>query len=145
MYGEFIYFSQVGQTISIFYLKELLFFFAWWTIYNNLIVTSFFNRANITCPPPNILQHICKHWFITHNQNHRSTPAKPKPIKVYPQAWQHEWIKKKLAADISKSAQTVKPIYDYIDIANMRCAEKQRATNGTYGQTLNIQRAIRRW
>jgi hypothetical protein len=69
----------------------------------------------------------------------------PAPIKVYPQAWQHEWIQKKLAADIAKSAQTVQPTEDDIVIANMRYAETQRATDDAYERTHNVQRINRRW
>jgi hypothetical protein len=68
-------------------------------------------------------------------RNTAPTPTAPESIKVYPQAWQHEWIQKKLAADIAKSAQTVKPTEDDIVIANMRYAEAQRAADEAYENT----------
>ena len=78
-------------------------------------------------------------------RNSAPTPVAPEPIKVYPTAWQHEWIQKKLAADIAKSAQTVKPSEDDIAIANMRYAEAQRAADEAYERTHNVERVNRRW
>ncbi len=78
-------------------------------------------------------------------RNTAPTPVAPEPVKVYPQAWQHEWIQKKLAADIAKSAQTVKPTEDDVAIANMRYAEAQRAADEAYERTHNIERVNRRW
>jgi hypothetical protein len=77
--------------------------------------------------------------------NTAPTPVAPIPIKVYPRAWQHEWIQKKLAADIAKSAQTVKPSKDDIVIANMRYAQAQRAADEAYERTHNVERVNRRW
>ncbi len=73
------------------------------------------------------------------------TPVAPESIKVYPRAYQHERIQNKLAADIAKSAQTVKPTEDDIVIANMRHAEAQRAADEAYERTHNIERVNRRW
>ncbi len=78
-------------------------------------------------------------------RNTPPTPVAPEPIKVYPQAWQHEWIQKKLAADIAKKAQTVKPTEDDIAIANMRYAEAQRAADEAYERTHKVERVNRRW
>jgi hypothetical protein len=78
-------------------------------------------------------------------RNTAPTPQAAEPIKVYPQAWQHEWIQKKLAADIAKSAQTVEPTEDDIAIANMRYAEAQRAADDAYERTHNVERVSRRW
>jgi hypothetical protein len=73
------------------------------------------------------------------------TPQTTEPIQVYPRAWQHERIQNKLAADIAKSAQTVKPSEDDIVIANMRYAEAQRAADEAYAQSHNVERVNRRW
>jgi hypothetical protein len=73
------------------------------------------------------------------------TPVAPEPVKVYPQAWQHEWIQKKLAADIAKSAQTVEPSADDLALASMRFAQAQRAADEAYAQTHNVERVNRRW
>jgi hypothetical protein len=53
--------------------------------------------------------------------------------------------RKKLAADIAKSAQTVKPSEDDIVIANMRYARAQRAADDAYERTYNVERVNRRW
>ena len=76
--------------------------------------------------------------------NTSPTSTAPESIKVYPRAWQHEWIQKKLAADIAKSAQTVKPTEDDIVIANMKYAEAQRAADESYSQKHNAERVNRR-
>ncbi len=73
------------------------------------------------------------------------TPQTTEPIKVYPRAWQHEWIQNKLAADIAKSAQTVKPSADDLALASMRYAEAQRAADEAYERTQNVERVNRRW
>ena len=78
-------------------------------------------------------------------RNTAPTPQAAEPVKVYPRAWQHEWIQNKLAADIAKSAQTVKPSEDDIVIANMRYAEAQRAADEAYERTHNVERVNRRW
>lgn len=78
----------------------------------------------------------------------RNTPptvTAPEPIKVYPRAWQHDWIQKHLAAQMAKSAQTVKPTEDDIAIASMRYAEVQRAADEEYERTHNVPHVNRRW
>ncbi len=77
--------------------------------------------------------------------NTAPTAIAPESIKVFPRAWQHEWIQKKLAADIAKSAQTVKPTEDDIVIANLRYAEAQRDADDAYAKTHNVERVNRRW
>jgi hypothetical protein len=52
--------------------------------------------------------------------NTAPTPQTTEPIRAYPRSWQHEWIQKMLAAEITKKAQTVKPTEDDLTIANMR-------------------------
>jgi hypothetical protein len=76
--------------------------------------------------------------------NTAPTPTAPESIKVFPRAWQHEWIQKKLAADIAKSAQTVKPSADDLALASMRYAEAQRAADDAYAKTHNVERVNRR-
>ena len=72
-------------------------------------------------------------------------PQTTEPVKVFPRAWQHEWIQKKLAADIAKSAQTVEPSTDDLALASMRYAEAQRAADDAYERTHNVERVNRRW
>ncbi len=77
--------------------------------------------------------------------NTAPTPQTTEHIQAYPRAWQHERIQNKLAADIAKSAQTVKPTEDDIVIANMRYADAQRAADEAYAQSHNVERVNRRW
>ena len=77
--------------------------------------------------------------------NTAPTPQTTEPIKVFPRAWQHERIQNKLAADIAKSAQTVKPSADDLALASMRYAEAQRAADEAYTRTHNVERVNRRW
>ena len=78
-------------------------------------------------------------------RNTTPTATVPVPIKVYPRAWQHDWIQKHLAAQIAKSAQTVKPTEDDLAIASMRYAEVQRAADEEYERTHNVPHVNRRW
>ena len=77
--------------------------------------------------------------------NTAQTPQTTEPIKVFPRAWQHERIQNKLAADIAKSAETVKPTEDDIVIANMKYADAQRAADEAFARTHNVERVNRRW
>ena len=77
--------------------------------------------------------------------NTAPTATAPVPIKVYPRAWQHDWIQKHLAAQIAKSAQTVKPTEDDLAIASMRFADVQRAADEEYERTHNVPHVNRYW
>jgi hypothetical protein len=77
--------------------------------------------------------------------NTAPTATAPKTIKVYPRAWQHDWVQKHLATQIAKSAQTVKPTEDDLAIASMRYAEVQRAADEEYERTHNVPQVNRRW
>jgi hypothetical protein len=60
-------------------------------------------------------------------------PASPKPtVKVYPRAWQHQWLQKYLAANMARDAQTVKPTEMDIIKAQMRFADVQRQADRDY-------------
>jgi hypothetical protein len=60
-------------------------------------------------------------------------PAPPKPtVKVYPRAWQHQWLQKYLAANMARDAQTVKPTEMDIIKAQMRFADVQRQADRDY-------------
>jgi hypothetical protein len=82
---------------------------------------------------------------IAFQRNTAPIPQAVEPVKVYPRAYQHERIQNKLAADIAKSAQTIKPSEDDIVIANMHYAEAQRAADDAYERTHNVERVNRRW
>ncbi len=60
-------------------------------------------------------------------------PAPPKPtVKVYPRAWQHQWLQKYLAANMARDAQTLKPTEMDIIKAQMRFADVQRQADRDY-------------
>jgi len=66
-------------------------------------------------------------------------PAPPKPtVKVYPRAWQHQWIQKYLAANMARDAQTVKPTEMDIIKAQMRFADVQRQADRDYQQRTGL-------
>ena len=78
-------------------------------------------------------------------RNTTPTATAPENIKVYPRAWQHDWVQKHLAAQIAKNAQTVKPTEDDLAIASMRYAEAQRTADEEYKRTHNVPHVNRRW
>lgn len=78
-------------------------------------------------------------------RNTTPTATAPENIKIYPRAWQHDWVQKHLAAQIAKSAQTVKPTEDDLAIASMRYAEVQRAADEEYERTHNVPHVNRLW
>lgn len=60
------------------------------------------------------------------------TPTAGEATKVYPRAWQHEWIQRYLAAQMAKDAQTVKPTELDIVKAQMMHADAQRKADQAY-------------
>ena len=73
------------------------------------------------------------------------TPAPAEPIRVYPRAWQREWLQRYLAAQMAQSAQTIKPTADDLAIASMRHAEAQRAADDEYERKTGKAAVERRW
>jgi hypothetical protein len=51
-------------------------------------------------------------------KNTQRTPAPAEPIKIYPRAWQREWLQRYFAAKIAQCAQNIKPKAD--DVALKR-------------------------
>lgn len=60
------------------------------------------------------------------------TSVSPEPIKVYPRAWQHEWVQRYLAAKMAKDAQTIKPTELDVVKAFMLHAQAQRQADADY-------------
>jgi hypothetical protein len=77
--------------------------------------------------------------------NTSPTPAPTAPIKVYPRAWQRDWLQRHLAAQIAKSAQTITPTADDIAIASIRYGEAQRAADADYERKTGKVTGERRW
>ncbi len=64
--------------------------------------------------------------------NTPTTPSPAEPIKVYPRAWQHEWVQRYLAAQMAKDAQTIKPTELDLVKAQMIYADVQRKADQDY-------------
>lgn len=77
--------------------------------------------------------------------NEPPTPVPAEPVRVYPRAWQREWLQRYLAAQMAQSAQTIKPTADDIAIASMRHAEAQRAADAEYERKTGKAAVERRW
>ena len=71
-------------------------------------------------------------------QNTQPTPVPAEPVKVYPRAWQREWLQRYLAAKIARSAQTVKPTADDIAIAYFKYGEAQSAADAAYERRTGV-------
>jgi hypothetical protein len=78
-------------------------------------------------------------------QNAPPTQAPAAPIKVYPRAWQHEWVQKYLAAKMAQDAQTMTPTEDDIAIAMLRYGEAQRAADEQYKLATGKASTDKRW
>jgi hypothetical protein len=78
-------------------------------------------------------------------QNTPPTPAPAESIKVYPRAWQREWLQRYLAAKMAKSAQTIKPTADDIAIAYFKYGEAQSAADADYERRTGKTAGERRW
>ena len=77
--------------------------------------------------------------------NKPPTPVPTEPVKVYPRAWQREWLQRYLAAQMAQSAQTIKPTADDIAIASMRYGQAQRAADADYQRRTGKAAVARRW
>jgi hypothetical protein len=73
------------------------------------------------------------------------TQAPAEPIKVYPRAWQREWVQKYQAARMARDAQTITPTADDIAIAMLRYGEAQRAADEQYELATGKASADKRW
>ncbi len=78
-------------------------------------------------------------------QNTPPTSAPAEPIKVYPRAWQREWLQRYLAAKMAQSAQTIKPTADDIAIAYFKYGEAQSAADAAYERSTGKTAGERRW
>lgn len=77
--------------------------------------------------------------------NEPPTPVPTEPFRVYPRAWQREWLQRYLAAQMAQSAQTIKPTADDIAIASMRHGQAQRAADADYQRRTGKAAVARRW
>jgi hypothetical protein len=70
------------------------------------------------------------------NTQPTATPAEP--IRVYPRAWQREWLQRYLAAQMARSAQTIKPTADDMALAFFRYGEAQSRADADYERTHGV-------
>ena len=66
------------------------------------------------------------------------TAAAPEPIRVYPRQWQRAWLQKYLAAQMARSAQTIKPTAEDMALAFFRYGEAQRAADAEYERRTGV-------
>jgi hypothetical protein len=78
-------------------------------------------------------------------QNTVPTAAAPEPIKVYPRQWQRAWLQKYLAAQMARSAQTIKPTADDMALAFFRYGEAQNQADADYERSTGKAAVDRRW
>lgn len=60
------------------------------------------------------------------------TAVPAEPIRVYPRQWQRAWLQKYLAAQMARSAQTIKPTADDMALAFFRYGEAQSRADADY-------------
>jgi hypothetical protein len=70
--------------------------------------------------------------------NTQPTPATAEPIRVYPRAWQRAWLQRYLAAQMARSAQTIKPTADDMALAFFRYGEAQSRADADYERTHGV-------
>lgn len=78
-------------------------------------------------------------------KNTPPTAAAPESIRVYPRQWQRAWLQKYLAAQMARSAQTIKPTADDMVLAFFRYGETQSQADAEYERRTGIQANPRRW
>ena len=66
------------------------------------------------------------------------TAVAAEPVKVYPRAWQRDWLQRYLAAKIARSAQTIKPTADDIAIAYFKYGQAQSAADADYERRTGV-------
>jgi hypothetical protein len=66
------------------------------------------------------------------------TAAAPERIRVYPRQWQRAWLQKYLAAQMARSAQTIKPTADDMAMAFFRYGEAQNQADADYERTHDV-------
>ena len=73
------------------------------------------------------------------------TPVPAEPVRVYPRQWQRAWLQRYLAAQMARSAQTIKPTADDLAIASIRYGQAQRAADADYQRRTGKAAVARRW
>lgn len=71
-------------------------------------------------------------------QNTPPTAVPAEPVHVYPRQWQRAWLQKYLAAQMARSAQTIKPTADDMALAFFRYGEAQSRADADYERTHGV-------
>ena len=71
-------------------------------------------------------------------QNTPPTAVSAEPVRVYPRQWQRAWLQKYLAAEMARSAQTIKPTTDDMALAFFRYGEAQSRADADYERTHGV-------
>ena len=66
------------------------------------------------------------------------TAVPAEPIRVYPRQWQRAWLQKYLAAQMARSAQTIKPTADDMALAFFRYGEAQSRADQAYERRTGV-------
>ncbi len=66
------------------------------------------------------------------------TSAPAEPVRVYPRQWQRAWLQKYLAAQMARSAQTIKPTADDMAIAYFKYGQAQSAADADYERRTGV-------
>ena len=66
------------------------------------------------------------------------TAVPAEPVRVYPRQWQRAWLQKYLAAQMARSAQTIKPTADDMAIAYFKYGEAQSAADADYERRTGV-------
>ena len=78
-------------------------------------------------------------------QNTAPTAVPAEPVRVYPRQWQRAWLQKYLAAQMARSAQTIKPTADDLAIAYFKYGQAQSGADADYVRRTGEPAAERRW
>ena len=78
-------------------------------------------------------------------QNTPPTAVPAEPIRVYPRQWQRAWLQKYLAAQMARSAQTIKPTADDMALAFFRYGEAQSRADADYERGIGKTAGELRW
>ena len=78
-------------------------------------------------------------------QNTPPTAVSAEPVHVYPRQWQRAWLQRYLAAEMARSAQTVKPTEDDKALAFFRYGEAQRQADADYERRTGKAAGELRW
>lgn len=66
------------------------------------------------------------------------TAVPTESVRVYPRQWQRAWLQRYLAAQMARSAQTIKPTADDIAIAYFKYGQAQSTADADYERSTGV-------